>query len=80
MTLPKFQIKKVTVRRAVKVTAGSYQNTDIDISIEANCLAKDAGEISAHLLHQVDKTIMDKLKEADLNVDLSKFGLTCYLD
>lgn len=59
----KYTIKKIIVRRVVKVSTGSYQNTDIDVSLEATCSAKeDVGKISDILFTEIDKILAPRIK------------------
>lgn len=58
----KYTIRKVVVRRAVKIAAGSYQNTDFDITLEATCATKDAEAVSSSLLSEIDKILAPRIK------------------
>lgn len=74
--LNEYVIKKVCVRRAVKVITGQYQNTDIEVTLEANCHSKNIEDVSVSLLKEVDNILGQKIKEIGKNIDLKQFGIT----
>lgn len=61
------RVTKLAVRRAVKINTGSYENTDIEVAIEAAVDAGDnVGQAYADLMATADNMVREKVDEIEI--------------
>ena len=59
-------IKKITVTKNIKLTAGQYQNCDTEISVEVTCPDQDVASVVNSMLNEIDTILADRYKQFDL--------------
>ncbi|HRA10020.1 MAG TPA: hypothetical protein PKX31_00030 [Chitinophagaceae bacterium] len=71
-------IKSVTVTRSVKISSGSYQNTDFSITVEgipSVAERKNLGKLTEELIDSIDNILVEKIRVVNPREDVRKFGI-----
>jgi subtilase family serine protease len=63
------RISKIAVRRAAKVNTGNYENTDVEVSLEATL---DVGESATTAYYQLTATADALVREKVDEIELGK--------